>query len=177
MRRGSRRLWPSPPPTPPARMPRRKPRPAPRPDRGSVHPLLDLHRLTGEEAVRRTGSWLRARQAENVRTVVVVTGRGRHSGGTPVLRGEVEHLLKGLQGTVVASYEVEGHGGSLRVELCRPPTPPPRVADAEPPLVRTAPASLRRRAEDALAELGVAPTPALVAAEIRRILREESGEE
>jgi hypothetical protein len=154
-------------------MPRRKPRP----DRGTVHPLLDLHRLTGEEAVRLTGSWLRARQAEGVRTVVVVTGRGRHSGGAPVLRGEVEHLLKDLQGTVVASYEVEGHGGSLRVELHRPPAPPAQVADPEPPLVRTAPATLRRRAEEALAELGVAPTPALVAAEIRRILREEAGEE
>lgn len=155
-------------------MPRRRPPPSPR-DRGTVHPVLDLHGLTAEEAVRRTERWLRDRAAEGVRTVVVVTGRGLRSAGLPVLPGEVEHLLAGLQGTLVARWSSENRGGSFRVELRRPPpsAPPPRAGR----LLREAPAALRRRAEEALWELGVAPTPALLEAEIRRLAREGAGEE
>ncbi|HEU4881713.1 MAG TPA: Smr/MutS family protein [Longimicrobium sp.] len=143
---------------------------------GKVHPVLDLHGLTGDEARRRTEQWLLDRQAERVRTVIVVTGRGLHSQGIPVIRNEVEHLLQLLKGTLVARWEIAGFGGSFQVELRRPPEPdrrPPPV----PPLVREADLSLRRRAEEALWDLGIDPTPALLEAEIRRILSEGASDD
>ncbi|HEY7768743.1 Smr/MutS family protein [Longimicrobium sp.] len=157
-------------------MPRKKRPPAGGVSReawGSVHPVLDLHGLTGDEARHRAEAWLRARQAENVRTVVVVTGRGLHSGGIPVVRNEIEHLLAGLKGSLVSRWSAENLGGSFRVELRRParihaPRPPARV----PPLLRDAEPALRLRAEEALADLGIASTPALLEAEIRRLLNE-----
>lgn len=142
---------------------------------GRVHPILDLHGLTGDAASRRAEQWLRARQAEGVRTVVVVTGRGLHSQGIPVLRNEVEHLLARLKGTLVVRWEPAHFGGSFRVELRRPPQEPPRVSTREPALVRDAPPDVRLRAAENLAELGIASTPALLEAEIRRILRDEGG--
>jgi Smr domain len=161
-------------------MRKRKPPPADqgvtRESWGKVHPVLDLHGLTGDEARRRTEQWLLDRQAERVRTVVVVTGRGLHSQGIPVIRNEVEHLLQMLKGTLVVRWETAGFGGSFQVELRRPPEPdrrPPPV----PPLVREAGLSLRRRAEEALWDLGIDPTPALLEAEIRRILQEEGGDD
>jgi hypothetical protein len=89
-----------------------------------------------------------------------------------VLRGEIEHLLVQLAGEVVARWHVAGGGGGFRVELRPPPVSAPRDDAA---LLRGVPAELRRRAEEALAELGIAPTPALVRAEIRRIVAEEEG--
>jgi Smr domain len=142
---------------------------------GRVHPVLDLHGLTGDEAARRTAQWLRDRQGEGARTVYVVTGRGLHSRGIPVIRNEVEHLLASLKGTLVAGWESAHFGGSVRVELRRPPVEPPRLSIREPPLVRDAPPDVRLRAAEALADLGVDPTPALLAAEIRRILHDDSG--
>ncbi|HEU0012127.1 MAG TPA: Smr/MutS family protein [Longimicrobium sp.] len=149
---------------------------APREAWGKIHPLLDLHHMTGTEAIRKTEQWLRDRQAEGARTVIVVTGRGLRSPWLPVLRREIEHLLQGLKGTLVASFAAEDFGGSFRVELRRPPPAPP--PPAEPALLREADPALRRRAEEALYDLGIAPTPALVEAEIKRILRDEgSGEQ
>lgn len=145
--------------------------PIPREAWGIIHPLLDLHGLTGDEARRRTDRWLRDRQAEGIRRVVVVTGRGLHTRGIPVLRNEVEHLLQELRGTIVVEWSPDHGGGSFRVELRRPPPEPPRPPVS--PLLREADPLLRRRAEEALWELGIEPTPALVEAEIRRILRED----
>ena len=142
---------------------------------GRVHPILDLHGLTGDEAYRRAGQWMRARQAEGVRTVVVVTGRGLHSQGIPVVRNEVEHLLAGLKGTLVVRWESAHFGGSFRVELRGPPREPPRLSTREPALVRNAAPDVLLRAAENLAELGSASTPALLEAEIRRILRDEGG--
>lgn len=141
---------------------------------GSVHPLLDLHGLTADEALLRAERWLRDRRAEGARTVVLVTGRGNRSPGPPVLRVEIEHLLEGLKATVVASFAPAEGGGAFRVELRRPPTSstPAREAEARA-LARDYDPALRRRAEEALWELGIAPTPALVRAEIERIVREE----
>jgi hypothetical protein len=154
---------------------RKRDRRTPGEPRGTIHPLLDLHGLTGDEAVRRTDAWLRVRQTENVRTVVVVTGRGRHSGGTPVLPGEVALLLERLTGTVVAGFAPEASGGSFRVELRRPSpgdlSAP--AAPAEPLVLRHAPAQLRRQAEETLWELGITPTPTLLAAEVRRLMAQE----
>ena len=135
-----------------------------------MHPLLDLHGLTAAEARADAERWLRARARAGERTVVIVTGRGNRSRGEPVLRPEIEHLLGHLSGEVVARWHVSGGGGGFRVEL-RPP--PISVSPDEAALLRGYPAGLRRRAEEALAELGITPTPALVRAEIRRILDEE----
>ena len=71
---------------------------------GSVYPLLDLHGLTGDEAVRRASVWLRSQRDGGERTVVVVTGRGNRSTGVPVLRAEVEHLLDRLRGELVVRW-------------------------------------------------------------------------
>ena len=143
---------------------------------GRVHPLLDLHGLTGDEAVLRAERWLRDRQAERAGTVVVVTGRGLHSPGLPVLRMEVQHLLERLRGSVVARFESASQGGSFRVEL-RAPTVPPRASrTAAPAPLRDVPAALRRRAEESLAELGITPTEALLAAEVRRLLATDDGD-
>ena len=141
---------------------------------GRVHPILDLHGMTGDEARRRTEQWLRDRQAEGVRTVVVVTGRGLHSQGIPVVRNEIEHLLALLKGTLVVRWESTHFGGSYQVELRRPPPDPSPRPVAEPRLLREADPALRRRAEEALEELGVAPTPALIEVEIRRIMEEDA---
>jgi hypothetical protein len=148
-----------------------------RPPRGTVHPLLDLHGLTAAEAVRRTERWLRDRRADGARTVVVVTGRGARSPGLPVLRPEVEHLLGALRGSVVAGWEDERGGGGFTVRLRDPPVAAGPPADPAERVVRQAPEALRRRAEEALRELGVNPTAALLAAEIRRLRASAPGEE
>ena len=137
-----------------------------------MHPLLDLHGMTGGEARLRTESWLRARQAEGVRTVIVVTGRGNRSFGLPVLRGEVEHLLDGLLGTLVAGWELTDGGGGFRVELRRPETAPRAAEPSRRAMEREMGPALLRQAEEALWELGIAPTPALIRAEAKRILAE-----
>ena len=160
-------------------MPRRKDRnPADEQWRGTVHPLLDLHGLTGGEARLRAESWLRARQAEGARTVVLVTGRGNRSQGLPVLRGEIEVLLDSLVGALVARFTLVDGGGGFRVEL-RPPPPAPRASPAldRAKVEREYGPELLRRAEEALWDLGIAPTPALLRAEIRRILAEEGAPE
>jgi DNA-nicking Smr family endonuclease len=143
---------------------------------GRVHPLLDLHGLTGDQARRRAEQWMRDRQAEGVRTVVLVTGRGLHSQGIPVVRNEVQHVLEELKGTLVVRWHSTHFGGSFQVELRKPPQEPPRRVEREPALLREAPPDVALRAAEALAELGIASTPALLEAEIRRILREEGGE-
>ncbi|HEY0018742.1 MAG TPA: Smr/MutS family protein [Longimicrobium sp.] len=143
---------------------------------GRVHPVLDLHGLTGDEARRRAEQWLRDRQAERVRTVMIVTGRGLHSQGIPVVRNEIEHLLALLKGTLVVRWESANFGGSFQIELRSPPPDTAPRAAPEPRLLREAPPALRLRAEEALWDLGIAPTPALLEAEIRRILDEEGAE-
>jgi hypothetical protein len=161
-----------------ARRRRRRPpeTPAPFGAWDELHPTLDLHGETAESARRRAEPWLRSRQAEGVRTVRLITGRGLHSVGPPVLRGEIEEMLGALRGTLVSRFSLEHGRGAFRVELVRagsrrapdpaPPRPAPRRHDPE----------LRHRAEEALWELGVDPTPSLIEAEVRRILEEEADE-
>ncbi len=146
-----------------------------RPPWGSVHPLLDLHGETGDDARRRVEAWLRARQGEGVRTVVVVTGRGLRSPGLPVLRGEVEEVLHALRGTVVAGFGERSGGGAFQVELRAPPPARHEPGAAARARYLAANPALRLQAEESLAELGIAPTPALVEAEMRRIAAEGGG--
>lgn len=168
-------------------MPRRKRRhpPSPPPPAAfpaawdALYPTLDLHGETAEGARRRAEGWLRARQEEGKRTVRVITGRGRHSPGPAVLRGEIEDLLTMLRGSVVAAFALEPGGGAFRIELrraapgkagaartARPPSSATALRDLDP--------ELRQRAEEALVELGITPTPELLRAQVRRIRDEES---
>ena len=143
-------------------------------ERGTVHPLLDLHGLTAAEASARAERWLRDQAAQGERTVVIVTGRGNRSRGQPVLRPEIEHLLSTFPGGAVEGWEPDEGGGSFRVRLRPPPPPPAATTAAEAAaLARQYPPELRRRAEESLIELGITPTPALVRAEIRRILGQD----
>jgi hypothetical protein len=145
------------------------------PQWGSLHPLLDLHGLTGDAARQRADAWLRARHADRARTVVVITGRGNRSPGPPVLLGEVEHLLAELRGSVVEDFALLPGGGGFQVELTRPAPPPRTLAEERvAKRLRASSPELLRRAEEALWELGIAPTPALLDAEIQRLSREES---
>lgn len=141
-----------------------------RAERGALYPTLDLHGETADSARRVAAAWLRRQRDQGERLVRVITGRGKHSRGPPVLREEISALLEELRGELVGRVEGESGGGALRVELLSPAAAPaPR---APPASTRVAP-ELRRRAEEALAELGVVPTPELLEIEIRRILREE----
>lgn len=135
---------------------------------GALYSTLDLHGETADSARRMTEAWLRRQRDEGERLVRVITGRGRHSVGAPVLREEIGHLLRGLTGGLVVRVQEESGGGAFRVELRSPAAVPPR---APPPAPKASPA-LRREAEEALAELGIAPTPELLDAEIRRIRAE-----
>jgi hypothetical protein len=153
-------------------MPRRKRPPHPA---GPVHdfadrlyPTLDLHGQTAAEARRRADRWLADRQREDARTVRLVTGWGRHSVGPPVLRAEIEDLLRALRGERVASFTLESGSGAFRVELSRPSPDVPRGAPP-PPSLPPPTSELRRAAEESLAELHVTPTPELLRAEIERL--------
>lgn len=141
-----------------------------------VYPTLDLHGETAESALRIADRWLRVQRAEGARTVRVITGRGAHSKGPPVLRVEIAALLDRLRGRVVAGVQTESGGGAFRIELRRAPRSPraPRSAAPVRPAPWEADPELRRRAEESLAELGVTPTEALLQAEMRR-LRGEQG--
>lgn len=149
--------------------------------RDELCPSLDLHGETAESARRIAELWLREQQSDAVPLVRVITGRGRRSLGPPVLPGEIEDLLTQLRGSVVAQFAIESSGGAFRVELRKPPrvrlAPPAgsvRPLGSLPSASTHDNAPLRRQAEEALAELGIAPTPELIRAEMRRI-REQGG--
>ena len=89
-----------------------------------------------------------------------------------MLRGEVEDVLARLRGDVVTAWEHTDGGGGFRVTLRPAPSSIPRTSRSAG-VPRDVPPELRRRAEEALAELGIAPTPELVRAEIRRLLAED----
>lgn len=134
-----------------------------------LYPTLDLHGETADGARRRAESWLGAQRAAGEPTVRIVTGWGRHSIGPPVLPAEIEELLVSLRGSIVEDHQVERGGGAFRVELSRQA---PRPAAPRRPVYRASD-ELLRRAEERLAELGIAAHPALVEAEMRRIREEE----
>jgi hypothetical protein len=143
-----------------------------------VYPTLDLHGHTAEEATRRADLWLREEQRGGIRTVRIVTGKGNRSRGLPVLPGEIEALLQSLQGSVVASWARQPGGGAYEVKLLRPRAP--QGGEAARPRPGTAMVlfddpDLYRRAEEALWELGVQPTPELVRAEMRRQRERSTG--
>jgi hypothetical protein len=133
-----------------------------------LYPTLDLHGSSGDEAKQLAERWLRARQADGDTTVRLITGRGMHSIGPPVLPPTITELLESLKGTLVRAFEREPGGGAFRVQLRRATAPAVTPSRAEPAVDP----ALVRRALEALDELGITPTPALIQAEVRRIVKE-----
>jgi len=86
------------PPAPPRRM--RQVR------RGELAPeaQLDLHGLTRDEARDRVRHFLDNASYHGRRTVLIVTGRGKGSGGEPVLRKEIERYLQHEAAAWVAEW-------------------------------------------------------------------------
>jgi hypothetical protein len=73
---------------------------------------------TATEAVKRTESWLRMKQAEGAREVLIVTGRGNQSvGGVSVVREAVRRLLGYLSTRGVVTDHSEHSPGSFAVRL------------------------------------------------------------
>jgi len=73
---------------------------------------------TAAEAVKRAESWLRMKQAEGAREVLVVTGRGNQSfGRVPVIREAVRRLLSYLSTRGVVADHSEHSPGSFAVRL------------------------------------------------------------
>ena len=124
---------------------------------------------TAAEAVKRTEAWLRAKQAEGAREVLVVTGRGNQSfGNTPVVREAVRRLLGMLSTRGVVEDHSEHSPGAFAVRLApisaatarrtvttqdvtEPVVSPPTLEG----LSETTRDQLRRLAQTALQALGV----------------------
>jgi len=140
---------------------------------------------TGPDAVARAEGWLRSKQVELAGEVLVITGRGAGSlGGVPVIRTEVEKLLRRLRRTGVVSSVREHTSGSVAVTLAplrtlfegtrrkrdidRETRAPPNVPvfGALEPETRT---TLHQLARRAIETLGVrSPTEQMIRAEMER---------
>jgi hypothetical protein len=73
---------------------------------------------TAAEAVKRAESWLRQKQAEGAREVLIVTGRGNQSfGRVPVVREAVRRLLGYLSTRGIVQDHSEHSPGSFAVRL------------------------------------------------------------
>lgn len=59
--------------------------------------FLDLHGLTSEEAERRVESFLLTARGKGLRTVKIITGKGLHSHGDPVLRNLMDQMARALK--------------------------------------------------------------------------------
>lgn len=138
---------------------------------------------TAVEAVKRTESWLRMKQAEGAREVLVITGRGNQSfGAVPVVREAVRRLIAFLSTRGVVLEHSEHSPGSFVVRLAplsaatgrRPPGEPAVIeAPLDPPtldgLTDTTRDQLRVLASGVLQGLGVRdPSPAIVRDEMLR---------
>ncbi len=73
---------------------------------------------TAAEAVKRAESWLRLKQAEGAREVLIVTGRGNNSfARRPIVREAVQRLLAYLSTRGVVEHHSEHSPGSFAVRL------------------------------------------------------------
>lgn len=77
---------------------------------------FDLHGQTTLEAEQNAEAFLRSQRRAGRRVVRLITGRGRHGGGSPI-RTRVRTLLRRLSGDVVKEFELEATDGSFLVEL------------------------------------------------------------
>ena len=130
---------------------------------------------TGAEAAARTDAWLRLKQVEGVREVLVITGRGTHSvSALPVIKTHVARRIAALRRAGVVASVTEHTPGSFVVRLSpmssmlaaaersSPRSHETRAADALPPsMASLTPATqrmLRDLAERTLASLGIRNT-------------------
>ena len=137
---------------------------------------------TAAEAVHRTDNWLRMKQAEGAREVLVITGRGNRSHDrTPVVREAVRRLLGLLSTRGVVVDHSEHSPGSFAVRLApfhasqsprsstqeiTAPAPPPPTLDGLSAGTRE---RLRVLAEGSLHLLGVRdPSPGFIHDEMVR---------
>lgn len=76
--------------------------------RGQLSPEaeLDLHGLTRDAAREKVRFFLADARFQGLRTVLIITGRGHGSAGEPVLRNEVERLLRSEVGASVLEWTV-----------------------------------------------------------------------
>ena len=73
---------------------------------------------TGDDAARRVEQWLRIKQVEGAREVLVITGRGAGSpAGIPIVRRAVEQRLAALRRHGVVRDVIEHNEGALVVRL------------------------------------------------------------
>lgn len=70
---------------------------------------LDLHNFTGEEARRKTESYVRNSQRNKLKTIRIITGKGIHSeNAKAVVRGTVsETVIKLKKEGLISDYEWE----------------------------------------------------------------------
>jgi DNA-nicking Smr family endonuclease len=103
-----------------------KPRPATLKERLKAYPApqeeLDLHGSTGTEAGQRTASFINGARALKLSTVRIITGKGLHSPGSPVLPAVVETCLAELKkkGVILHySWGTKGrdHSGAVEVYI------------------------------------------------------------
>lgn len=135
------------------------------------------------DAAKRADRWLREQQVRGSSEVLVITGRGSHSpGGIPVIRQEVERLLRSLRRRGVVASHAEHNPGAFAVKLAPirsmvealPRTRDPVHAPETAPLHGLSSETmelLRELAELSLDALAVKPDASTVDDEIHRQLR------
>lgn len=138
---------------------------------------------TGAEAAARADAWLRLKQVEGVREVLIITGRGLHSVSTlPVIKSHVAKRLAALRRAGVVASVTEHTPGSFVVRLSpvssmlaaperssrsrrSPVAAPPSMARLTPETQRI----VRDLAERTLASLGIRnSTSSMISGEMER---------
>ncbi len=138
---------------------------------------------SGQEAATRAEAWLRLKQVEGAREVLIITGRGAHSvGAVPVVRAHVAKRLASLRRAGVVASTKEHSPGSYIVCLAAVSTMltashQPRLSNSHrvvnPPATADLTAATRQIVHDlavrTLDSLGIhATTRAMVADEMER---------
>lgn len=94
----------------------------------SVDRQLDLHGLTREEALEALPGFLRSAQQNGQKAVLVITGKGNHSAGEPVLHQAVASWLRDAGKGAVLEFAPAppemGGSGAYVVFLRQLPLPP-----------------------------------------------------
>lgn len=88
----------------------------------SLEDSLDLHGMTGDEAVAALAGFVARAFAHSLKTVVVITGKGKHSKtGVSVLRPRVEQWIRRKGGRFIDKYaeapRAYGGGGAFILYL------------------------------------------------------------
>jgi DNA-nicking Smr family endonuclease len=88
-----------------------------------IEASLDLHGLSRNEALERTNHFLDNAGFHQLRTLLIVTGKGSHSAAGPVLRNALEQYLQSPGHPAVLEWgrapREHGGEGALVVFLCR----------------------------------------------------------